>query len=109
MPDDPVPATVPGLGDWLSQWLGFKIPTIPLLQTAKNLDKAMGRLITAGGANLASRIERDTARREARSAAETRMIGAASSYLESRIGSENHVMERAIAFSFGDSILKQTN
>ena len=37
------------------------------------------------------------------------MIGAASSYLESRIGSENNLTHRALSFAFGDSILKQGN
>jgi hypothetical protein len=63
MPDDPLPVTFPTFGDWMASKLGFQLPVIHLPQTAKNLDKAIGRIIWATGADIASRIERSTSRR----------------------------------------------
>jgi hypothetical protein len=80
-----------------------------LLQTAKNLDKALGRILDAGGANLASRLERDSSHRNARAKAEGRVIHASGKCLAGQIADQGSIVDRALNFSFGDSILKQAN
>jgi hypothetical protein len=61
MEDDKLPTVV----DWLSQWLGVQLPSIPLPQTLKNLDKALGKIVRAGGDNLEARIKGNTAKARA--------------------------------------------
>ncbi len=109
MSDNPGPVELPTLWEKLSGWLGFKIPAIPLPQTAKNLDKAVARLVVAGGANLASRVERDTLLREAKGAEEARIIKAAGGHLVAEIKEGSALTERALEFSFSESVLKQNN
>jgi hypothetical protein len=109
MSDNPAPIELPTLWEKLSARFGFKVPTIPLPQTAKNLDKAAARLVTAGGGNLASRIERDTLLREAKATAEARIIEAAGAHLVEEIKEGSALTERALEFSFSESVLKQSN
>ena len=109
MPDNLTPIELPTIGEKLSAWLGFKFPTVALPQTARNLDKAVARLIAAGEGNLASRIERNISLREARTKAETRIIDAAGSCLVEKINEDKALAERALEFSFGESVLKQKN
>lgn len=109
MPDDPVPVNLPTFKDWISSWLGFQLPAIHLPQTAKNLDKALGRLIEAGGANIASRWERDTSNRDARKNAEAHIIGTSGNYVAGQINNQSSLSDRALTFSFGDTVLKQAN
>lgn len=109
MPDDPVSTNLPTLKDWISGWLGFQLPTIPLPQIAKNLDKALGRIIAAGGANIASRLERDTTHRDAQAKAEAHIIDASGNYLSGQINGQTPLTDRALKFSFGDTVLRQTN
>jgi hypothetical protein len=47
---------LPTIGEAISQWLGVRLPTIPLPQTRKNIDKALGKLVLAVGENLEARI-----------------------------------------------------
>src|SRR5260370_30873449 len=58
--DDP-----PTLGQAISQWLGLQMPSIRLPQTLKNVDKAFGRIVLAGGENVAERIRQSTKKIEA--------------------------------------------
>jgi hypothetical protein len=109
MPDNLTPIELPSIGEKLSALLGFKLPTLALPQTARNLDKAAARLIAASAGNLASRIERNTSLREAKTKAETRIIDAAGSYLVDTIEDDKALAERALEFSFCESVLKQTN
>jgi len=109
MSDNLLPAQLPTLSERLSTWLGFKVPTIALPQTAKNRDKAAARLLAAGAGNLASRIERDTLLREAKATAEARVIEAAGAHLIEKVKEDSALTERALEFSFSESILKQSN
>jgi hypothetical protein len=109
MSDSPVPANLPTLSETISEWLGFQLPSIPLVRTGLNLEKALARLILVGGANLASRIQRNTSLREARAKAEAHIIDASGTYLGSRITDASALTERALEFAFGDSVLMQSN
>jgi hypothetical protein len=60
MPDNLTPIELPTIGEKLSALLGFKLPTIALPQSARNLDKTLARLIAVSGGYLASQIERYT-------------------------------------------------
>ncbi|WP_210316036.1 DUF2806 domain-containing protein [Bradyrhizobium sp. cir1] len=57
---------LPTLGDWLANWLGFQLPSIPMPQTAKNLDKAVGKILLAAGENVEARIKANTGKQEAK-------------------------------------------
>ena len=62
MPDDD---ELPTIGQVISNWLGVRLPTVTLPQTLKNIDKAIGKIILAGGENLEARIKGNTARSRA--------------------------------------------
>jgi Protein of unknown function (DUF2806) len=62
-----------------------------------------------GEGNLASRIERNTSLRGAKTKAEIRIIDAAGSCLIDKIKEDKALAERALEFSFGESVLKQKN
>jgi hypothetical protein len=85
MSEGPVPANLPTISEKISEWLGFQLPSVPLLRTGLNLEKALGKLITASGDNLASRIKRSTSGIEARTKAEMRVIEASGKYVGRQI------------------------
>jgi hypothetical protein len=70
MPDDlPVPSgdsPLPTLSDWIASWLGFQLPSIPMPQTVKNLDKAVGKILLAAGENAEVRIKSNTGKAKAK-------------------------------------------
>jgi hypothetical protein len=70
MPDD-LPAPVggnlpPSMSDWIASWLGFQLPSIPMPQTVKNLDKAVGKILLAAGENAEARIKSNTGKARAK-------------------------------------------
>jgi hypothetical protein len=69
MPDDmPVPTgnnPLPTLSDWIANWLGFQLPSIPMPQTVRNLDKAVGKILLAAGENAEARIKSNTGKAKA--------------------------------------------
>jgi hypothetical protein len=70
MPDDlPVPSgdnPLPTMSDWIANWLGFQLPAIPMPQTVKNLDKAVGKILLAAGENAEARIKSNTGKTKAK-------------------------------------------
>jgi hypothetical protein len=52
---------LPTIGEYLANLLGFQIPSIPMPQTIRNLDKAASVIVLAAGENAAARIEASTA------------------------------------------------
>ena len=60
MPDD-----LPTIGEIISNWLGVKLPAIPMKQTLKNFDKALSKIVLATGENFETRIKRNTAKTKA--------------------------------------------
>ncbi|WP_426440667.1 DUF2806 domain-containing protein [Bradyrhizobium genosp. P] len=107
----PVPEAKPSLLDWLAVKLGlpFALPKLALPQTMKNADKAFGRLIAAGVDNVSGRIERDTAIREAKTEAELTVIKAAAGQLAAQSKTDPSLTERALEYTFGETVLKQKN
>src|SRR6516165_8949348 len=61
---------LPTLGQYLSQWLGFQLPSIPWPHTLKNLDKAVSQIVLASGQHVATRIRQSTKKVEARGSIE---------------------------------------
>ena len=59
MPDDDA---LPTIGQLVSNWLGVQLPAVPMPQTLKNIDKAIGKIILAGGENFEVRIRGNTAK-----------------------------------------------
>lgn len=51
---------LPTIWDAFWNWLGVQAPVIPLPQTLKNLDKAIGTVVLAGGENITTRIKSNT-------------------------------------------------
>lgn len=51
---------LPTFYDLISNWLGVQLPTWPLPQTRKNLDKAIGKILLAAGENVEARIKANT-------------------------------------------------
>jgi hypothetical protein len=98
--------SLPSIGELIEAKLGFRLPTIALPQTLKNIDKAVSRLVLAGSDNLAARIERNTAAVEARSRADVGAIDGASQIAQKALGS---LEGRAQQFVIADAILKQEN
>jgi hypothetical protein len=47
---------LPTIREAISNWLGVQLPLIPMPQTLKNIDKAVAKLVLAGGENLEARI-----------------------------------------------------
>ncbi|MET4034433.1 hypothetical protein ABIB94_008341 [Bradyrhizobium sp. JR7.2] len=58
----PVPPAdgLPTLSDVIANWLGFQLPSIPMPQTVKNFDKAVGKVFLATGENAEARIKAST-------------------------------------------------
>jgi hypothetical protein len=53
---------LPTISQLISNWLGVQLPTVAMPQTLKNIDKAIGKIILAGGENVEARIKGNTAR-----------------------------------------------
>ncbi|EKS38748.1 DUF2806 domain-containing protein [Afipia clevelandensis] len=51
---------LPTIRGWLESWLGFQLPTIPMPNTLKNLDKAISTIVLATAANAKVRIDGST-------------------------------------------------
>ena len=70
MPDDlPVPScgnALPSMSDWIANWLGFQLPSIPMPQTVRNFDKAVGKILLAAGDNAEARIKANTGKAKAK-------------------------------------------
>jgi hypothetical protein len=56
----------PTVTQWISDWLGVQLPTVPMPQTVRNFDKAVGRILLAAGENVEARIKVNTAKAKAR-------------------------------------------
>lgn len=105
----PTPTEKPSLRQWLQSFLPFQIPHIPLIQTARNLDIALARLLAAGSKNLAARLDRSTKSIEAKSFAEQKAVEAVGTLAANQISSGGSLAERAIEYAYRESILKQEN
>jgi hypothetical protein len=62
MPDN---NELPTIGQLISNWLGVQLPTVALPQTLKNIDKAIAKIVLAGGENVEARIKGNTAKAKA--------------------------------------------
>jgi hypothetical protein len=56
--------SLPTIGQAISNWLGIQLPAIPMPQTLKNFDKAVGKILLAVGENVETRIKSNTAKAE---------------------------------------------
>ncbi|MCD9107154.1 DUF2806 domain-containing protein [Bradyrhizobium japonicum] len=107
----PAPEAKPGFLEWLADRFGlpFALPKLALPQTIKNADKALGRLIAAGVDNVSGRIERNSAIRGGKTEAELKVIKAAASQLAAQSKTDPTLVERALEYTFGETVLKQKN
>lgn len=105
-----VPSEKPSIVEYFEQYLPFNLPRLQLPKTAKNLDKAVARLVEGKSLQMASRMRCQTREAEAKSGARVAQIVAGSASLVERIESGDHHMEqRAIEAAFGEAIGSQLN
>ncbi len=57
---------LPTIGQLISNWLGVQLPNVAMPQTLKNIDKAIGKIVLAGGENIEARITGNTATAKAK-------------------------------------------
>ncbi|WP_436199995.1 DUF2806 domain-containing protein [Astrobacterium formosum] len=62
MPED---QKLPTISEMISDWLGVQLPSVPLPQTIKNADKAIGKLMLAFGENIEVRVRNNTLKQRA--------------------------------------------
>jgi hypothetical protein len=94
------------LSDWLTKWLPFTLPHIPLVQTANNLDKAAASIVAAAGNNIVARVRASTTRVDAKSDAEKALIEFGKDQLSH---APQDIADRAMQYALGDAISKQLN
>jgi hypothetical protein len=56
---------LPTIWDSIWNWFGVRAPIIPMPQTLKNLDKAIGKVVLASGENIEARIKANTGKSKA--------------------------------------------
>ena len=74
-PNLPTQAEQPSLGEFLNFILPFRVPRLPFVRTAANLDKAVARLILAKAEQHAARMKAVTAKTKLQSTVEGRRTG----------------------------------
>ena len=106
--NDNLPTHKPSLLDYLEEFLPFRIPRIPLPQTAKNLDKAVAKLIEGKSLRQAHQMRIDCSEDRARSRARIQLIDTGAEAAVKRIlGGDTLLEQRAIAAAIGDAIEQQ--
>ncbi len=100
----------PSFLKFLEGWLPFKLPRIPMPQTAKNLDKAMAKLVLLGGDEVASWLKRRSKVNDARAKATIELIRKGSDVVGEQIDAgHRELTERAIEAAIGESVQGQRN
>lgn len=104
-----VPATIqkPSLTAWLETMLPFQLPRIPLPQTAKNLDKAVARLINVGTDRVAVGVEASTQKKTAITKAELAYIGLGTGQIVPGINNEQD--RQALSYVLEEAKLSNSN
>jgi len=111
MTEEP-PANLPAklsFFDWLESLLPFKLPRISLPQVAKNFDKAAARLVISSLGNVSERLDANSRRIKARSAAETALIERAETILSSNANLGSDLENRALQHALGEALNAQAN
>lgn len=107
---DLTPADKPSLLDYISDFLPFKLPSIPLPQTAKNLDKAAARLILSSADRFIGWSKRRAKVKDAQAEATVDLIRKGSNAVAERIDAgDRELAERAIIAAIGENIQAQRN
>lgn len=96
-----------GLLEWLDELLPFKLPRIPLVRAAANLDKAVAMIVLSSGQNISARINSSTERIEAMGHAERALIELGQQELSKN--AKPNLRERAIEHAIGDAVRRQSN
>jgi hypothetical protein len=97
----------PSLLDWLETFLPFRLPRIPFVRTAANLDKAAAMIVLAGGENVAARIQSSTSSISARTDAERALIEFGKTQITA--DARKDIAARALEYAVGDALRKQEN
>lgn len=97
----------PNLTEWLESFLPFRLPRIPLPQTAKNLDKSAARLVEAVGINAIARVDSSTSRQNALAKASATFIDLGTNQIEK--GTSTELNERALTYVLNEAKLEQRN
>jgi Protein of unknown function (DUF2806) len=106
----PASSDKPSLLEYLERFLPFSLPRIPLPQTAKNLDKACGKLILAKGTAKSADFKRQSKLKDAQVAAQINLIKVGSGMIQERISSQDSDLAiRAIEAAIGEHVEDQRN
>lgn len=105
----PVQTEKPSLADYLDSFLPFRIPRIPFVRTAANLDKAAARLILAKAEQHAARVDAVTAKIKDQSNAEGRFLAASERIAENALNQNEASRDTAFAYLEAETTIKFTN
>lgn len=119
MADEPAPKSVnlpspapekPSFVEWLESFLPFTLPRIALPQTAKNLDKALARVVDAGGDYYASSIDQTRRLQDARTGASIDLIKRGTREVAKRLAAGDEALaDRSIEAAIGEQVRSQRN
>jgi hypothetical protein len=105
----PVPSEKLSLVDYLESFLPFRIPRIPLVRTAANLDKAAARLILAKADQSVARIDAVTAKIKRQSKVEASFLKSAEQITEEALRANELPKEVAFAFLEAETKIRLGN
>lgn len=105
----PMRVEQPSLLEYLDSFLPFRIPRIPFVQTAANLDKAAGRLILAKADQRVARIDAVTTKVKHQSAPEARFLKASEIIAEKSLKPNEIHKDAAFAYLEAETNIKFAN
>jgi hypothetical protein len=105
----PVQTEKPSLADYLDSLLPFRIPRLPFVRTAANLDKAAARLILAKAEQRAARVDAVTAKIKHQSNVEGRFLEASERVAENTLNQDETSRDAAFAYLEAETTIKFTN
>lgn len=100
----------PSLTEYLAECLPFKLPNIPLPQTAKNLDKAVAKIVLSGAERAVNWVERRSSIKDAKADAQIDLIRKGVEVVVREIDQGNSdLAERAVFAAYGRMFQSQEN
>jgi hypothetical protein len=105
----PAQAEKPSLGEFLDSILPFRVPRLPFVRTAANLDKAVARLILAKAELHVARMEAVTAKTKLQSTVEGRFLESAERTAELALSKNEIPKEVALAYLEAETQIKFSN
>ena len=105
----PVQTEKPSLLDYLDSLLPFRIPRLPFVRTAANLDKAAARLVLANAEHSAARKDAATAKIKHQSNVEGRFLESAERIAEQALKRNEIPIDVALRYLEGETNIRFSN